>query len=409
MAAPGAPPWLGDVEPRARRALAALCVTVTTSYGTLYYSFPVLAPMARADTGWSLVQMTAVFSAAQVVAGLGGAPVGRWLESSGPRVVMTTAAVLGAAAAGAIAVAPTMATFTLAWLVAGVAMSGLFYPPAFAAITHWFGAGRVRALTVLTMVAGLASTIFAPLADALGSALGWRGAYAVLALVLVAVVVPLHACALTPAWRSAPTTTAAGRGATGPVGPVVASRSYLALTLALSLGAFGVYAVIVNLVPLLDAHGIDATTAAWALGVGGVGQVLGRLVYGPLQRRTGPLWRLVLVLAACAATTGLLAAVTAPVAAVMTVSLLAGVARGIFTLVQATAVFDRWGAERYATLNGILHTPLMLAIALAPWAGSALTAPLGSYPAVFVALAGIGALGAAAGVFTRPGRRTARP
>lgn len=406
-AAYGAPARLGDVEPRARWALIALCVTVTTSYGTLYYSFPVLAPMARADTGWSLVQMTAAFSAAQVVAGLGGAPVGRWLERSGPRVVMTAAAALGAAAAGAIAAAPGMATFTLAWLVAGVAMSGLLYPPAFAAITHWFGADRVRALTVLTMVAGLASTIFAPLAEALGSALGWRGTYAALALVLVAVVVPLHAFALTPPWRSAPTT-AAGRAATGAVGPIVASRAYLALTAALSLGAFGVYAVVVNLVPLLDARGIDATTAAWALGIGGIGQVVGRLVYAPLERRTGPLPRLVLILTACAATTGLLAAVAAPVAAVMTVSLLAGMARGIFTLVQATAVVDRWGAERYATLNGILHTPLMLAIALAPWAGSALAGPLGGYPAVFAALAGVGALGAAAGLFTRPGRRPAR-
>lgn len=230
----GAPERLGEADPRARWALAALCVTVTTSYGVLYYAFPVLAPMARDDTGWSLVHMTAAFSAAQVVAGLGGAPVGRWMERSGPRSVMTAAAVLGAVAAGAIAAAPSLPVFTLAWLAAGVAMAGLLYPPAFAAITHWFGARRVRALTVLTLVAGLSSTIFAPLAEALGSALGWRGAYVVLALIMVAVVIPLHAFALTPVWRSV-RGTGAGRAAASSVGPIVASRAFLALTAAVSL------------------------------------------------------------------------------------------------------------------------------------------------------------------------------
>ena len=57
-------------------------------------------------------------------------------------------------------------------------MAGTLYPPAFAALTHWGGARRVRALTTLTLVAGLASTVFAPLASALDDVLGWRQAYA---------------------------------------------------------------------------------------------------------------------------------------------------------------------------------------------------------------------------------------
>ena len=44
---------------------------------------------------------------------------------------------------------------------------GLFYPSAFAALTGWYGPQRVQALTALTLAAGVASTIFAPLASAL--------------------------------------------------------------------------------------------------------------------------------------------------------------------------------------------------------------------------------------------------
>lgn len=40
-------------------------------------------------------------------------------------------------------------------------MSAIFYAPAFAALTRYFGVDAVRALTVLTLVAGFASTVFA--------------------------------------------------------------------------------------------------------------------------------------------------------------------------------------------------------------------------------------------------------
>jgi hypothetical protein len=74
--------------------------------------------------------------------------------------------------------------------------------------------------------------------------------------------------------------------------------------------------------------------------------------------------------------------------------MLTGAARGVFTLLQATTVTDRWGASHYGRLSGILSPPALLATALAPWAGSALAAALGGYPALFVLLAGVAGCGA---------------
>ncbi|HIY43343.1 MAG TPA: MFS transporter [Candidatus Nocardiopsis merdipullorum] len=386
----------------ARRGLAALCVTVTTSYGVLFYAFPVLAPSIATDTGWSLMTVTALFSASQVIAGLVGIPVGRWVQARGPRPAMTVAALLAAPAVVAIALAPNLWRFTIAWLVAGAAMAGLFYPPAFAALTHWYGKGKVRALTALTLAAGLASTVFAPLAAALEGAWGWRSAYLVLAVVLLVVVLPLHAFALPRGWVPERGGRQGDRGRG--VRTVVRSRAFWALTTALALGSFTVYAVMVNIVPLLEGQGFGTTEAAWALGVGGVGQVLGRLVYAPLERWAGPVFRVVAVLGACSATTFLLALVPGPLGLVLSIAVLAGMARGILTLLQATAVADRWGTEHYATLNGIMHTPLMLAIALAPWAGAALAGPLGGYPAAFMAMGALAVLGALIALATRTKR-----
>ena len=72
--------------------------------------------------------------------------------------------------------------------------------------------------------------------------------------------------------------------------------------------------------------------------------------------------------------------------------MLAAAARGVFTLLQATAISDRWGAVHYGRLNGLLSAPALTATALAPWAGAALAGTLGGYPAVFAGLAGLAGL-----------------
>src|SRR5437867_107136 len=142
-----------------RGVLAALCATTITSYGVLYYAFPVLAGTVTRDTGWPTTTLAAAFSTGQVVSALAGIPLGHVLDRHGPRLVMTGASVLGTGALVAIAFAPTLPLYFVAWAVAGVAMAGLFYGPAFAALTRWFGEDRVPALTALTLVAGLSSTI----------------------------------------------------------------------------------------------------------------------------------------------------------------------------------------------------------------------------------------------------------
>jgi len=139
-----------------RRVLITLCVTEITSWGILYYAFPVMLSRLSATTGWSTETAMGAFSTGLVVSAL----------------------------------APSLPLFFAAWVLVGLAQSALLYPPAFSALTRWYGPDRVRALTTLSLVAGLASTVFAPVTAVLVGWLDWRTTYVVLAVVLGAVTFP---------------------------------------------------------------------------------------------------------------------------------------------------------------------------------------------------------------------------
>ena len=136
---------------RLRRVLVSLCLTQVTSWGVLCYAFPVLSGLISADTGWPTWSVAAAFSTGLVASALLGIVVGRWLDRHGPRWLMTLGSVLAAAAVVGIATAPSIGLFVVGWVLAGTAMSAVLYPPAFAALTRWFGRRRVGALTILTL------------------------------------------------------------------------------------------------------------------------------------------------------------------------------------------------------------------------------------------------------------------
>ncbi|ORI25618.1 MFS transporter [Rhodococcus sp. 1168] len=380
-------------HPGRRRVLTVLCLTEITSWGILYYAFPVLSPAITADTGWSTSVIVAAFSLSQLVAALVGIPVGRILDRHGPRWVMTAGSVIAAPALVVVATSQSLVVFYLGWTAAGVAMGAVLYPPAFAALTRWWGTDRVRALMILTLAAGLASTVFAPLTALLSDQSDWRRTYVALTGILLVVTVPGHLFGLRGRW---PKVTAVHPDAPAAMdkADVVRSRPFVMLTASLSLAAFVAFAGVFNLVPLLIEHGADPAVAATALGLGGLGQVLGRVGYLPLQRFTGVRGRTVGIIAATALTTLALGVVTSLIALVA-IAVGAGLARGVFTLIQATAITDRWGPAEYGHLNGIMSAPIVITMAIAPWAGSLVAGWTGSYSGAYIVL-GASALASAA-------------
>ncbi|WP_413333289.1 MFS transporter [Brevibacterium sp. GP-SGM9] len=373
---------------RPRGGLIALCIAELVSWGLLYYSLPVAVEPISQDMEWSHTVVTAALSLGLVVSAIAGIRVGKLLDSYGPRSIMSLGTVIGVLALLIVAAAPNLLVFYLAWVLAGFAQAATLYPPAFAVVTRWYGANRVKPLTTITLVGGLASTVFAPIIAWLIDSYGWRPIYVVLAVVLAVTALPMHLFFLNRRWTDE-ASTVTEKPSPAQIRTVTRDPRFVVLQIAVAASTFTLFAVTINIIPLIIERGADYSIAAIALGLVGFGQVTGRFFYPALERRSSPRSRTVILFAAGAVGLWLLALVPGPIWLLIGIGMLAGGVRGCITLLQATAVSDRWGTKNFGAINGVFVAPITVGTALAPAAGPALAGLVGGYPLMAIVMAGL--------------------
>lgn len=387
-----------ETSSHAPARLAALSVGQVVSWGILYYAIIVAAPEVARETGWPIVAITAAFSGGLIVSAICGVFVGRLLDERGPRPVMTLGAAVGTSGLVIVALAPDLIVFTAGWVVCGIGQSAVLYQAAFTVITRRYGERRRTPLTILTLAGGLASTVFAPVVAGLLSVLEWRAAFLVLAGVLAVVTIPLHWFSLERSWAHLPA--AHHAEPVHSVADVIRSRRFWLLEITMIVLAVSLLSATLSAVPLFMEKGLSLQLAALGLGLIGAGQVVGRLLF-LIRPRTGRPWLPVMLVGLFAGVSlGALAFVPGPAWLLIAIGIVAGAVRGAYTLVQASAVADRWGTRNYGAINGAFAAPITIAAALTPAIGPAVAAGVGSYAAMAAIMAGAVLVAAVTARFT---------
>ena len=396
------------------RIAGALAVTETVSWGVLYYAFAVFLVPMQEELGWSRTAMTGAYSLGLLASGLAAPLVGRWLDRHGPRGLMTLGSALGTMLVLAWASVEDLWAFYLVWAGVGLAMSATLYEPAFAVLARWFERDRGRALLLVTLAGGLASTIFLPLSAWLIEARGWRGALLVLAGILALFTVLPHALVLRRgpedlgllpdgAGPADPTREGAARAAheppTGPrsvpPGEALRGPAFWLLAAAFTLGTLSQAAVYVHLIPYLAERGYALGSAATLTGLIGASQVLGRVVLTFLEGRLPRDWVAAGIFALQAAALAVLIVWQAPLG-VLAFVLPFGAASGAMTISRASAVAEFYGPGHYGSIGGAVGTFVIGARTIAPVGAGAMSASLGGYAPVLWTLAAGSAVAAVA-------------
>ncbi|MBB6017442.1 MFS transporter [Deinococcus radiopugnans] len=370
-----------------RRPLVwALAGLTTVAYGALYYAQPLLAVATEHERGWTRAQTNLAFTLALLVTAFMAPAVGRALDARGGRGLLSVGALLGALAFTLLAASTTYVVFLLGWLLAGAAMALTFYEAAFTALGQQVqGAVRTRATLTITLIAGLASTIFVPLTTALLGQWGLKGTFLGLAGLL------LLAAGVT--WSGLPPERTRWSAA-GPSVPFQPDPPFRTLTLAFTLARIVTVGIGLQLAPLLLAAGHSPALAAGLTGLMGLAALPGRVVFVPLLARFGALPLTTALFGQLAAGAALLHFAQNPVLAALGIVAF-GLASGALTLARAELLAQRYPPEVFGAANGRMARPVNLAQALTPFGVGLLLTWTGGYSGSLWLLTG---LGVAAGV-----------
>jgi MFS family permease len=370
--------------------VGVLAITETVSWGILYYTFSVfITPMER-ELGWSRTETAGAYSVALAAAAVAAVPVGRWLDIRGPRGLMTGASGAGVALILAWSQVHQLVALYVIWAGMGVVMAALLYEAAFTVVTKWFIARRRAALTVVTLMGGLASFIFLPLANVLIESLGWRPALVALAAIFGTITLPLHLIFLRAAPdRVLPADPAStGRVETGvSARKAIGTRQFWLLAVAFGISSFLTATLNVHLVAYLVGSGYPMGFAALAAGIVGAMQVTGRVLFATALRSL-PRWAEPVLAFSLQGASVLLLGVATGAAGVVIAVILFGLGNGMATLVRALTFAEAFGARWYGTVGGLAGAVAVGARAIAPISVAVAFDAIGSYRPVFFALAG---------------------
>jgi hypothetical protein len=139
--------------------------------------------------------------------------------------------------------------------------------------------------------------------------------------------------------------------------------------------------VIVHLIIILQARGIELSTAVWLGTLFGPAQISARVVERLFGQHYHPIWTMVACCVLMAAGLSMLIADLAPVALAI---LVYGAGYGISWIARGTLPLALFGARRYASVIGRLAFPSLIVQALAPSAGAFAIEHTGAHRTVMV-------------------------
>ncbi|MBB6470077.1 MFS family permease [Aminobacter lissarensis] len=377
------------IEQRYGAVIWGLGLTQIIGYGTLYYSFSMLAPDMAHDFGWSQQWVFGIFSVSLLIGGFAAPTIGRRIDQHGAGQMMALGSVVAACALTVCAMAPGRIPFIAGMVVMEIASAFVLYNAAFAALVQITPQTGQRSITHLTLIAGFASTIFWPITSELHKYLTWREVYLVFAVLHLAVCLPVHywlaRAMAAESKRQDPTKDRK----VAPVEASIASsdrrRAFALMGLGFALEGFVLSALLVHMVPLLTAVGLGAS----AVLVGtlfGPAQVFSRFINMLAGRGLSPLMLAVISAALLVAGLTMLLATAPWFAGAVVFAIVFGLGSGLTSIVQGALPLALFGSEGYGAMLGRISAIRLIVSALAPFIFSMLMAHVGTWAALAVAI-----------------------
>jgi MFS family permease len=364
-----------------RRALVLAFVAMFASAPGQSFVIAIFVDELLAGTGLSRTAFSTLYALATVISASAMVVLGRAADRFGLRAVWILVCTGLAIACGLASVAGGALLMFVALALLRTFGQGSLPLLGTLLAARWFGRRRGQAIGIAAFGVTAASTVLPPLVVVAVVGLGWRGAFQLLGVATLALVLPLALLVREPQRQAAET---AGRAAAGAGFPPalrrarrlprfeLPSRRAARLLLVLAAPPLVTTALVVHAVSLLAARGLSLGQAGGALAVLGAASTVGTLGGGAIADRMTT--RLLLSLMSGLLAASPLALLLPGGAAAYGAFALVGLAGGLFGVASGIVWARTYGLAQLGKLQGTSFAasiggsavgPLPLAVSLA--------------------------------------------
>lgn len=359
---------------RARRvAVLLLALGQTIGWAGLYYVFASLLLSWERSLGWAKAEITIALTIALLVSAASSPLAGRGIDAGRARPMMTIGMIAGALGIASLSLVQSRLAFMIIWGLVGAAQATCLYDACFAFLTRTLGPDAKRAITLVTLAAGFASTIAFPSGALLQATIGWRGAVIVFGLVVAGIGAPLIYSGTT-LLECCPVPVPAAtrrRERKSVVRTVTRQPAFRLLIIAFPLVALTEGLILTHIVPILVERGVGDAAAVSAASLFGPMQVAGRFVL--MRTRQSRAVRVALLsFGGIMASTLLLRAVGYHSLLPFVFTGTFGAFFGLMSIIRPLIVAEQLGRTSFGVISGLISAPTLSAFALAPTVGSLL-------------------------------------
>ena len=396
--------------------VAAAGLVVFSSGPGQSYVFSVFLDSIIEDTGLSRTSISVLYLASTIVSALLVTIVSRLSDRYGPRMMLVAAGLgLGAACFG-MATATHILVFYLAFAALRALGQGSLSINCILLVNQWFVSKRGLAVGLMTLGSMLSTALFPSFARFLIVNIDWRGAYAVLGVVAIGLIVPValfvvrnrpEDMGLFPDGSPRPPLSETRQATTGVRRniKVFSSPSFWLLALSLSSPSLITTALMFHQASIFLENGLSATLAAGAFAVFSVSSGTSSMIAGFVSDRTGPRVLLVFSMATLVATLGVGVLMDSLLVAMAYVVMM-GISSGSYMIVHSTIWAHYYGRHGLGRIQGPAMTLSVCASAVGPLPLAMFQEFTGTYTLGMLAMMALPVLSLVVLFLTRPGGTT---
>ena len=337
-----------------------LAIAQLLSYACFFYVFAALLVAWQEDLAWGTSLFAAGPTLSILVAAGASIFVGRGIDLGHSGRLMPIGALIGGFSLLLLASMTAPWAYFVAFAGLGLAMSACTYEAGFAVAIRYFDQGARRAITKITLVAGLASTLSFPAGAALSHAYGWRTAVVLAALIALFVIAPLYLWVV----RHLPLTSPRQSQSPKAAWQTLRDRRFWHLAALFSLINLNHWMLIGFLLVVLDDFGLVPALAVLAATTIGPAQVAGRAVL--MRFETGVNTARAMIFTLAYGFIGLIFLALSPAFPYSAIgfAVMQGASMGVVTILRPTLVAETLGRDNYGAIAGLLSVPTQIASAL---------------------------------------------